>query len=209
MIEALDLGEPELKAVAMRALALPGAGAAVPRLLAERDDQLGALLALATIGDPRAHHLLAAALEDPLLPAGVRARCVETLAKSPDAAPQLRKALRDGSPAVRTAARIALDRPAPPRAPPAPARLQPLLDTLRDPSAPVRHRADACRAVAALRADEAVPLLKRLCRPQVEEAVRLEAVRALMAITGETRGFEPGQGARAREAAYRAWAEEE
>jgi HEAT repeat protein len=207
MVEALDLGEPELKSVAMRALAFPGAGAAVPRLLAERDDPLGALRALATIGDPRANHLLAAALEDPLLPAGLRARCVETLAKWADATPRLREALLDASPAVRTAARIALEPPPPP--PPDPARVRALVAVLHDASAPVLYRQHACEQLAALRAEEAVPVLKRLCRPHVEEGVRLEAARALVAITGETRGFEPGQGVRAREAAYRAWAEEE
>mgnify|MGYP007097269366 CR=1 FL=1 len=42
----------------------------------------------------------------------------------------------------------------------------------------------------------------------LEEALRLAAVRALVRITGEYRGFEPGQPARDREAAYRAWIEE-
>jgi hypothetical protein len=84
-----------------------------------------------------------------------------------------------------------------------------LVAVLHDASAPVLYRQHACEQLAALRAEEAVPVLKRLCRPHVEEGVRLEAARALVAITGETRGFEPGQGVRAREAAYRAWAEEE
>ncbi len=206
MIEALDLGDPEMKDSAMRALAFPGAHAAVPRLLEEREDRLGALRALATIGDPRSNHLLAAALEDPLLPAGLRARCAETLAKFAEATPHLRAALADASPAVRTAARAGLDRAAAAPAPPLdPSKEKRLLAILENPSV---DRRDACRELGRARAEEAVPLLKRLCRPQVEERVRLEAVRALVAITGETRGFEPGQSATAREAAYRAWSEE-
>jgi HEAT repeat protein len=206
MIEALDLGDPDMKDAAMRALAFPGAAAAVPRLLDERQDRLGALRALATIGDPRSNHLLAAALEDPLLPQGLRARCAETLARFAEATPHLRAALADASPAVRTAARTGLDRAAAaPRAPLDPAKAKRLIAILEDPSA---DRLDACRELGRAGAAEAVPALKRLCRPQAGERLRLEAVRALVAITGETRGFEPGQPASAREAAYRAWAEE-
>jgi HEAT repeat protein len=205
MVEALDLGDPEMKESAMRALAFPGAAAAVARLLDEREDRLGALRALATIGDPRSNDLLAAALEDPLLPAGLRARCAETLAKA-GGAPRLRAALDDTSPAVRTAARTGLDRAAAAPAPPLdPAKLERLLAILDNPNA---NRADACKQLGLGRAADAVPALKRLCRARVEDAVRLEAARALVEITGETRGFEPGQGASAREAAYRAWAEE-
>jgi hypothetical protein len=80
---------------------------------------------------------------------------------------------------------------------------------LEDASAPARDVREACRKLAEARAHEALPALKRLCRPHVDESVRLEAARALVAITGETRGFEPGQGARDREAAYRAWSEEQ
>jgi HEAT repeat protein len=209
MMEALDLGDADMKDAAMRALAFPGATAAVPRLLEEKQDRLGALRALATIGDARSNHLLAAALEDPLLPAGLRARCAETLAKFAEATPHLRAALADASPAVRTAARTGLDRAATAAAAPAPpldpSKLKRLLAILEDPSV---DRRDACKELGRARAEEALPALKRLCRVQVEERVRLEAARALVAITGETRGFEPGQGASAREAAYRAWAEE-
>jgi HEAT repeat protein len=81
-----------------------------------------------------------------------------------------------------------------------------LLATLADLTA---DRAAACRDLGRMGAEDAVPALKRLCRARVEERVRLEAIRALVAITGETRGFEPAQGASAREAAYRAWAEED
>jgi len=207
MIEALDLGDAEMKETALRALAFPGASAAVPRLLEEREDRLGALRALAMIGDPRSNHLLASALEDPLLPEGLRARCAETLAKFEGTAPRLEAALADASPAVRTAARKGLDRVASaPPAPLAPTRLRRLLSLLEDASA---DRRDACRELGRAGAREAVPLLKRLCRAHEDDALRLEAARALVAITGETRGFESGQSATAREAAYRAWAEEE
>jgi len=206
MIEALDLGDPGMKETAMRALAFPGATAAVERLLAERQDRIGALRALATIGDPRSNHLLAAALEDPLLPAGLRARCAETLAKFADQSPHLRTALLDASPSVRTAARKGLDRPPAPEAPPDPAKVRRLLEAVEDITG---DRASACRELGRLRAEDAVPALKRLCRARIEERVRLEALRALVAITGETRGFEPGQSATAREAAFRAWAEAE
>jgi hypothetical protein len=194
MIEALDLGDPELKEVAMRALAFAGAADAVPRLLGERDDRLGALRALAAIGDPRASHLLAAALEDPLLPAGLRARCAEALRKHAEATPLV--------------SRPAAPRASAPAPPLEPRRLDGLLEVLADPSQPAAARRDACREIAAARASQAVPALKRLCRPHVEESVRLEAARALVALTGETRGFEPGQRASEREAAFRAWADE-
>jgi hypothetical protein len=83
-----------------------------------------------------------------------------------------------------------------------------LLDTLRDPSAPLASRRLACRRLGAARTREAVHLLRRLCGPRHPDALRLAAVRALVEITGETRGFEPGQSASDREAAYRAWVEE-
>ncbi len=207
MVEALDLGDAEMKDTALRALAFPGASAAVERLLKETGDRLGALRALATIGDPRSNHLLAAALEDPLLPDGLRARCAETLSKFAEGARHLEAALGDASPAVRTAARSGLDRAAAAPAPPLdPAKLKRLLAILDDPSG---ERRDACEKLGRARAAEAVPLLKRLCRPHEDDGLRLEAVRALVAITGETRGFEPGQSATARETAYRAWSEED
>lgn len=54
MILSLDLGDEELKGVALKALALPGATMAVPRLLRETEDRIYAVRALAEIGDPRA-----------------------------------------------------------------------------------------------------------------------------------------------------------
>jgi HEAT repeat protein len=202
MVEALDLGDPEMKETALRALAFPGATAAVERLLGEREDRLGALRALAAIGDPRAHHLIASALEDPLLPPGLRARCTEALRRHPEAAP-----LEAPAPAVSASARGDAERvSAAPAAPPDPAKVERLLAILTDVTA---DRAAACRDLGRMGAEDAVPALKRLCRSRVEERVRLEAIRALVAITGETRGFEPAQGASAREAAYRAWAEED
>ncbi len=198
MIEALDLGDPEMKETALRALAFPGATAAVERLLLERDDRHGALRALAAIGDARANHLMAAALKDPLLPAGLRARCTEALRRHGEAAriPDALVPSRADAPCTASA----------PAAPPDPEKVARLLATLRDLTA---DRAAACRDLGRMGAEDAVPALKRLCRSRVEERVRLEAIRALVAITGETRGFEPAQAASAREAAYRAWAEED
>jgi HEAT repeat protein len=203
MVEALDLGDPEMKETAMRALAFPGATAAVERLLDERDDRLGALRALAAIGDPRALLLIASELEDPLLPPGLRARCTEALRRHGDLAPPTAPppAVRAGRPRDDAGSKSAA-----PAAPPDPAKVERLLATLADLTA---DRAAACRDLGRMGAEDAVPALKRLCRARVEERVRLEAIRALVAITGETRGFEPAQGASAREAAYRAWAEED
>jgi len=82
-----------------------------------------------------------------------------------------------------------------------------LLDLLRDASAPASVRAGACALLGSAGAREAVPALRRLCGPTHPERLRLEAVRALVRLTGESRGFQPGQGARAREEAFRAWAE--
>lgn len=201
MVAALDLGDREMKETALRALAFPGASAAVGRLLNERDDRLGALRALTAIGDPRANDLIAAALLDPLLPAGLRARCKEALRRqAPEARPVVATA-----PAVRGEQDRAHVAPAP-GAPPDPAKVERLIAVLSDMTA---DRVHACRDLGLMGASDAVPALKRLCRARVEERVRLEAVRALVAITGETRGFEPGQGATARAAVYRAWAEED
>jgi HEAT repeat protein len=200
MVEALDLGDAGMKETAMRALAFPGAAAAVDRLLAERDDRLGALRALTAIGDPRANHLIASALKDPLLPSGLRARCTEALRRQTEDAPLAEAALAARA-APRGDAGPAAAAPAPP---PDPGRVERLLAVLQDVNA---DRAAACRDLGRMGAEDAVPALKRLCRARVPERVRLEAVRALVAITGETRGFEPAQAASAREAAYRAWAE--
>jgi hypothetical protein len=87
------------------------------------------------------------------------------------------------------------------------AQLVVLDHVLRTPTASDGRIARACAALAAARAEEAVPLLRRLCRPEFKESTRLAAVRALVAITGEARGFAPAQTAREREEAYAAWSE--
>jgi HEAT repeat protein len=207
MILSLDLGDEELKGLALKALALPGAKMAVPRLLRETDDRVHAVRALAEIGDPRAFPALRDALGDPLLPAGLRARCAAALAADPDAKVVLDLALRDREPAVRNAAQTALGRRKDASAPAERRRasVSRNLRILNDPTATPAQRRLACRMLGVAEAQVAVPLLKRLCAPHQPDRLRLAAVRALVRITGETRGFEPGQGARAREAAYRAW----
>jgi len=84
-----------------------------------------------------------------------------------------------------------------------------LLSILDDASAPPETKARACLMLGAARAEEAVPHLRRLCRPREKDAVRLAAVRALVRITGETKGFAEGQSPSRREAALRAWAPSE
>ncbi|MGQ0614232.1 MAG: HEAT repeat domain-containing protein [Planctomycetaceae bacterium] len=91
--------------------------------------------------------------------------------------------------------------------PTSPTGIAALLDLLRDASAPASVRAGACALLGSAGARDAIPALRRLCGPSYPERLRLEAVRALVRLTGETRGFAPGQGARDREAAFRAWAE--
>jgi len=81
-----------------------------------------------------------------------------------------------------------------------------LRSLLRDPLAPDRDKVRACVRLAAAGSRRSVPLLQRLCLPRHSDSVRLEAVRALVRITGETRGYEPGQPASDREAVFRAWA---
>jgi len=200
------------------------------------DDRDAVLRALATIGDPRAHAALREALPDDGLAPPTRARCAAALAEDPEAVSALRVAAGDPQPAVRASARVALHKlenaiaegalgaPAAPAPIPAPVATAPatppvappvlprhevnrLLGLLRTPTAEDAVRARACRALARAGVREAVPLLRRLCGPGHPERVRLGAIRALVDLTGETRGFEPAQGPRAREAAYRAWHE--
>ena len=78
-----------------------------------------------------------------------------------------------------------------------------------DPSEEEELRIRACEQLGEDRARVAVPALRRLCRAGVEPRVRLEAMRALVAITGESRGYAPAQPASEREAAFRAWADRE
>jgi HEAT repeat protein len=209
MVLSLDVGDEELKGIALKALARRGAKVAVPRLLRETDDRVHAVRALAEIGDPRAFPRLRDALGDPLLPAGLRARCAAALVADPNAKVVLDLALRDREPAVRNAAQTALGRRQDASAPAEKrqASVSRNLRILNDPTATGAQSRLACRMLGSAVAQAAVPRLKQLCAPCYPDRLRLEAVRALVRITGETRGFEPGQGARSREAAYRAWAD--
>jgi hypothetical protein len=215
LVRALDLGDAPLKAAALRALAHPSAADAVPRLLAEREARDAALLALAAIGDARAHPALRAAVSDPRLEPGTRAACAAAIAPRGEAredAEAARAALRwlegargpsaAAAGARALAAQVEAHLPAPP-----PRREGAVAELARDPLAPIDARVAACRLLGLARAHDAVPALRRLCRAAEPDRLRLEAARALVRITGETRGFEPGQSETAREAAYRAWAE--
>jgi HEAT repeat protein len=81
-----------------------------------------------------------------------------------------------------------------------------LIDVLKASWASNRFKVRACRLLGDAKTEAAVPHLKRLCHVRFPDRVRLEAVRSLVKITGETRGFVPGQRPTEREAAYRAWA---
>ena len=212
LLENLDAGDALLRREALRALATPAAAVAVPRLLAEREDRVLALEALVAIGDPRARGTLRLAVLDSLFPDVLRARCANALADDPESLSTLRLATSDRSAIVRSAARAALRRTARDtvqmsmRGIPA-RRRGDLLHTLGDAGAALADRVAACEELARAREARAVPRLRRLCAAGHADALRLAAVRALVRITGETRGFRPGQRAREREAALRRWAD--
>ncbi len=235
ILAALDGSTPKLRPLLLRALAHPGAGMAVERLLAEQGHREAALRALVAIGDARAREAFRAALGDPELSALTRRLCAQALRADPGAREALTAAAQDKAEIVRTAARtsltaldtlierpMALDRypapkplilrtlpqeeqigPPPPES--APAGMPALMRRASDLGAPPEERVLACRELAELEERDALPLLRRLCGPRVPERVRLEALRALVRITGETRGFRAGQPAREREAVFRAW----
>ena len=81
-----------------------------------------------------------------------------------------------------------------------------LVRILGTSSASSRFKIRACVLLGDAKTQAAVPELKRLCRVHVPDRVRLAAIRALVKITEETRGFVPAQRISEREAAYRAWA---
>jgi HEAT repeat protein len=201
LVAALDLGDPGIRRTALRALANPCAADAVPRLLAEAAERDLALDALAAIGDPRAFRALRAAVPNRLVRMGTRARCASALAPDPDALEVLLQAAAAPDPVLRTAARAALLRREDGR------MVERLVGILDDPAAAPDVKVEACGLLAAASAADAVPVLRRLCRPGAPDRVRLEAVRALVRITGETRGFEAGQEEGEREAALQAWAD--
>ncbi len=216
MISVLDVGDRALRRAGLRALAQPTARAAVPRLLRENVDIELAIRALAAIDDPRSYGLLRHAVTAPHLSPATRARCAAALASDPKATDALREAEEDTAPAVRHAARIALIRHDERQKEAAAlrqthrtaarSRIDDWLTVLRNPFASASEVSLACEALAALRTKRAIADLRRLCRPRIGDPKRLAAVRALVKITGETRGFAPGQSAREREAAFRAWA---
>jgi len=210
LLRAVDLGDREVKRLALGALDRPDAGAAVPRLLRETEDREPALRALATIGDRRSFPTLRLGLHDPDVSPAVRARCATALAADPRAVESLRLAAEDANRAVRLAAKTALGRlerrlAEPPPNAPGPDKVRSMLAVLENAASRPRERVLACRMLGLARAREAVPLLRRHCRVDFEDRVRLAAVRALVAITGETRGFRPAQPIREREAVYRRW----
>jgi HEAT repeat protein len=220
LIRNLDLLDTDGRLAAIRALARPEATAAVPRLIreAESGERDAALRALVEIGHPDAWPLLRAAVADEKLGYLTRALCAGALDRDPLAVEVLRAASESRVSNLSRAARAALLRlgstirvepePSGESAPvvAGPTPIPVLLDLLADPEASGPDLAHACRLLGERKAVEAVPSLRRLCRPDRDDEVRLEAIRALARITGETRGFQPGQSAREREAAYRAWA---
>jgi HEAT repeat protein len=211
LVKSLDAGDAELKRAVLRALRHPEARPAVPRLLAETAERALALDALAAIGDARAMPALQTALLDARLPPGTRARCAAALRADPTAVPTLRAAARDKSRAVRNAARATLirlgvadgQRGGKLRS----GDVERLIAVLDSGSESSTAKAHACTLLAVAKADAALAALKRLCGPTHPDFLRVEAARALVHITGETRGFAPGQPADARERALRRWTE--
>ncbi|MEM8885786.1 MAG: DUF1570 domain-containing protein [Planctomycetota bacterium] len=211
LLKSLDWGDEELKAATLRALGHRSMRAAVPRLLEETESREEALRALAGMGDARAFPALRDAALDPDLSLPTRRRAIRVLARDPSARPTLRRVAEKAKSAdLRQAARDALVRGhgdlAPDRGVTRGSRpAKALLRDAIDPSRSEYQRRKAMGELAKLRHRPAVPALQRLCRPGVEPAIRLEAIRTLVAITGETRGYEPGQPASERAAAFRAW----
>ncbi len=209
LLPSLDLGDKDLKRATLQALAHPSAAVAVPRLLRETDDPRRALEALAGIGDPRGYRTLREGLLTRGLPSATRARCAGALGHHRDDMLYLRLAQDDPARSVRIAAQAALLRLSKLTAP---ADLRKILDvtvlidTLSDAHIPDRSKSHACTLLGMVDAKDAIPALRRLCTPKHDDTVRLAAARALVKLTGETRGFEAGQRARDREAALRRWA---
>lgn len=172
------------------ARALPG----LVRALEVADPTLrrSAVDALLRIDDPRSYAALGRALEDPAIGTLAKATIAERFARR--AAAEAQKAAQ-----LRVAVSHAEERPE---------SFDLLLALLADASAPAARRTEACARLGRLGDLRAVTPLRKLCRPSHPEPIRLAALKALVAITGESRGYAPGQGARDREAAFRAWAAE-
>ncbi|MHC4940623.1 MAG: HEAT repeat domain-containing protein [Planctomycetota bacterium] len=218
LLKSLDWGDPQLKQEALRALGHRSMGRAVPRLLEETEAREGALRALATIGDARAFPALRDAVLDRNLDVTTRTLCVRTLGRDPAARTVLERARSSSVAEIRAEAKRALIRLSKlesaetmvlAAADTAFSRFttRDLIKIVLDPSEDEELRIRACEQLGENRSRVAIPALKRLCRAGVEPRIRLEAVRALVQITGETRGYAPGQSASDREAAFRAWAD--
>lgn len=219
LLDSLDWGDPELRANAFRALSHPSMERAVPRLLKERLDRDEALLALASIGDARSFPELREAVLDETLPLVTRLRSMRTLVRDPGATRTFERARTDPEGAIRRTAKWAMLRSG--QSTPHSEIEATLLDESDsrllgtnaedlariaiDPSEDLDLRVKACTRLAEEKAEEATDNLRRLCRPGMPARLRLEAVRALIEITGERRGFEAGQGARQREVVFKRW----
>ena len=152
------------------------------------------------------------AVLDAEVPAPTRARCIQRLADDVGSIPILKLAGADPARMVRNAAQAALirlgdkvDRFA--RVEMKREQIDTLLLRLDDPESSDRDKARACALLALVKEPRAGPALRRLCRAVYPDFLRLEAVRALVHITGKTHGFRPGQPAREREAVLRRWAD--
>ena len=206
---SLDVGDAALSRATLQALAHPSARPALPRLLRETEDPRRALEALASIGDPRGYRALREGLLNLELPSSTRARCAGALGHHGEDLLYLRLATDDPARSVRNAAQAALLRLGKDVSA-ADLRdfidVKTLLETLEDRSVRERPKAHACALLGMAGDKAAIPVLRRLCAPRHDDRVRLAAARALIKLTGETKGFRPGQSAREREAALRRWA---
>jgi len=223
---SLDWDDAPLKKAALRALSHPTMEAAVPRLLRETVYREEAARALAAIRDRRSFPLLREAARNSSYSISTRARCLRALGGDGSARSLLSNALDSEHRELRSAARSSLrlldsrgqeaaaqvEVSATPEPEPEPATTaikgdaRSLLLVAIDPTQERKDRIRACILLGALRSKIAVPELQRLCRAGVDAPVRLEALRTLVRITGETRGFEPGQGDREREQVFQRWA---
>jgi len=226
LVGACDHGDRELQRAALGALADPRMVTAVPRLLRQREERDATLYALAVIGDARAFGLLRRGANDLSLSSRTRAACLRSLASDPAARTVLHRATGAPERSVRRVAHAALMRLDTKLATVAAefaagaqvimvsASKQAaelggtpgLVGIALDPSRDSRDRVNACVLLGRIHAGDSISGLQRLCRPGVDSDVRLAALRALVRITGKTRGYRLAQSARERERAFRAWA---
>ncbi|MEE8107216.1 MAG: hypothetical protein V3T86_16900 [Planctomycetota bacterium] len=218
-----SLEVPSLRLATLRALAHKSAGVAVPRLLRDRPDA-PLVETLVAIGDKRSYPLLKRALLDERLPDATRAKCARALHGHDEARPELIAATWEAAPEIRDAASTALDAKQPVVMKPIEsATLAALVGDATDVSDRTKRllaiaaarwqkasfRARACNLLALTEktpgSPEVIDTLRPLCDTRTPEMVRLAALRALVTITGETRGYRSGQRARERERVYRAW----